>query len=99
MIRERGFTLIELLVAITLVAAITTGMLFAMRASLTTMDKVDSRLISNRRVMSVNQILSREISGVMPVTGECGNGGGGVRPHTPAFNGTEQALQLVSSYS
>jgi len=91
---QKGFTLIELLVAITLVSAIATGMLFAMRTSLTTLDKVDSRLISNRRVISVNQILSREISGAMPVTGICGN-----TPHVPVFNGTGQTLLLVSSYS
>src|SRR5579864_366706 len=97
--RERGFTLIELMVAITLVAAIATGMLMAMRTSLTTLDKVDSRLISNRRVMSVNRILSREISGAMPVTGECRTAAGGIVPHSPALNGTDQTLLLVSSYS
>ncbi len=99
MTRQRGFTLIELLVAITLVSAIATGMLMAMRTSLTTLDKVDSRLIANRRVMSVNQILSREISGAMPVTGECRNAGGGITPHVPVFTGTDQTLLLVSSYS
>jgi prepilin-type N-terminal cleavage/methylation domain-containing protein len=68
---ERGVTLIELMVAITLVAAIATGMLMAARTSLTVLQKVDTRLQSNRRVMSVEQILARELGGVMPVMGDC----------------------------
>jgi len=77
-----------------LVAAIASGMLWAMRTSLITMEKVDARLDSNRRVMSVEQILSRQLSGVMPVTGDCGT-----IHHVPVFNGTDQTLHLVSSYS
>jgi len=96
---QRGFTLIELMISITLVAAISTGMLMAMRAGLLTLEKVDARLQSNRRVMSVEQILSRQIGGVMPVTGDCSNLAGGVTPRVPAFNGGDQTLLLVSSYS
>ena len=54
---QRGFTLIELMIAITLVAALSTGMLMAMRTSLITLEKIDERLKSNRRVMSVERIL------------------------------------------
>jgi prepilin-type N-terminal cleavage/methylation domain-containing protein len=97
--RNRGFSLIELTIAITLVAAISVGMLMTMRTSLLTLDKVDSRLQSNRRVMSVEQILSRELGGVMPVTGDCSNSSGNVTPRVPIFNGTDQTLLLVSSYS
>jgi prepilin-type N-terminal cleavage/methylation domain-containing protein len=93
---QRGFTLIELMISITLVAAISAGMLMAMRAGLLTLEKVDARLQSNRRVMSVEQILSRELGGVMPVTGQCGNAGG---PLVPIFNGADAGLLLVSSYS
>ena len=64
---ERGVTLIELMIAITLVAALSTGMLMAMRTGLLTLQKTDDRLQANRRVMSVNQILSRQIGGVMPI--------------------------------
>jgi prepilin-type N-terminal cleavage/methylation domain-containing protein len=93
---QRGFTLIELMISITLVAAISAGMLMAMRAGLLTLEKVDARLQSNRRVMSVEQILSRELGGVMPVTGQCGNAAG---PLVPIFNGADAGLLLVSSYS
>jgi prepilin-type N-terminal cleavage/methylation domain-containing protein len=97
--QESGFTLIELMISITLVAAISAGMLMAMRTSLITLEKVDNRLQSNRRVISVEQILSRQLEGVMPVTGDCRNAGGGLSPRVPVFNGTDQTLHLVSSYS
>ncbi len=96
---QQGFTLIELMISITLVAAISAGMLIAMRAGLLTLEKVDARLQSNRRVMSVEQILSRELGGVMPVTGDCGSAGGGVTQQVPVFNGADAGLLLVSSYS
>lgn len=86
---ERGVTLIELMIAITLVAALSTGMLMAMRTGLLTLQKTDDRLQANRRVMSVNQILSRQIGGVMPIPGACG----------PIFNGDSQTLRLASTYS
>jgi prepilin-type N-terminal cleavage/methylation domain-containing protein len=96
--RERGVTLIELMIAITLVAALSVGMLMAMRTSMITLEKTDSRLQLNRRVMSAEQILSREISGVMPVLGDCLNASGGVA-RLPIFNGTGQTLHLVSTYA
>lgn len=91
-----GFTLIELMVAITLVAGISVGMLMAIRTSLLTMQKVGDRLQSNRRVVSVQQILSREIGGVMPVAGQCGLEG---PPNIPIFSGTSETLRLVSVFS
>jgi prepilin-type N-terminal cleavage/methylation domain-containing protein len=92
--RERGFTLIELMIAVMLVSAISVGMLMAIRTSLIVLQKTDDRLQSNRRVMSVEQILSRQLGGVMPVMGGCGTGG-----TAPVFNGNQQTLHLVSSYS
>ena len=44
---QRGVTLIELLVVITLVAAISTGLLMAMRIALNTMEKTQVRLEEN----------------------------------------------------
>jgi general secretion pathway protein J len=96
--RQAGVTLIELMIAITLVAAISTGMLMAMRTSLITLEKVDARLQSNRRVMGAEQILARQIGGLMPVMGDCAGSGGAVG-RFPVFNGTAQTLHLVSSYS
>jgi prepilin-type N-terminal cleavage/methylation domain-containing protein len=87
---EAGVTLIELMIAITLVAALSVGMLMAMRTSLLTLEKTEGRLQSNRRVMSVERIMSRQIGGLIPVAGRCPG---------PVFKGTPQTLQMVSSYS
>src|SRR5271166_3577858 len=81
---ERGVTLIELMIAITLVAMLSVGMLMAMRTSMITLEKTDARLQLNRRVMSAEQILSREIGGLMPVMGDCLNPSGGMG-HMPIF--------------
>jgi general secretion pathway protein J len=91
---ERGFTLIELMVAVTLVAAIATSMLFAVRTGLLSLSKVDGRLMANRRVMSAERILAREIGGAMPVVGGCSDGS-----RMSIFNGADQTLHLVSTYS
>src|ERR1700690_4297207 len=47
----RVFTLVERMIAVTLVAAILTGLLMAMRTSLTAYQKVSTRLEDNRRAM------------------------------------------------
>ncbi len=96
---ERGVTLIELMIAITLVATLSTGMLMAIRTSLITLEKTDARLQSNRRVMSAQQILSREISGIIPVMANCAGGEGGNLVHALYFTGTSQTLHMVSTYS
>jgi prepilin-type N-terminal cleavage/methylation domain-containing protein len=90
---ERGFTLIELMISITLVAALATGMLMAMRTSLLSMEKINARLQFNRRVMGMERILTRQIGGVMPVMSDCEAG------RIPIFLGTPDSLRLVSSYS
>ena len=90
---QRGFTLIELMIAVTLVAAISTGMLLAMRTGLMTLEKVDTRLQDNRRVVALQQMLVRQLSSVIPAVGQCG-------PNRAAlFSGTAQALRMVTSYS
>src|SRR5580692_11985961 len=78
----RGFTLIELMISITLVAALATGMLMAMRTSLLSLEKIDARLQFNRRVMGMERVLTRQIGGVMPVVSNCGT------TLNPIFRGT-----------
>jgi prepilin-type N-terminal cleavage/methylation domain-containing protein len=91
--KERGFTLIELTISITLVAALATGMLLAMRTSLLSLEKVNSRLQFNRRVMGMEHLVSRQLGGVMPIVGNCGD------TPTPVFQGSPDLLRMVSSYS
>jgi prepilin-type N-terminal cleavage/methylation domain-containing protein len=95
-LQQRGFTLVELLISITLVAALSAGILMAMRTGLQTLQKLDDRLQSNRRVLNVQQILQHQISNAMPVQGACGSADG---PSVPVFTGDSQSLVLVSSYS
>jgi prepilin-type N-terminal cleavage/methylation domain-containing protein len=95
---ERGVTLIELMIAISLVALLSAGMLIAMRTSLLTYEKTSHRLESNRRAMSVQQILASQIGGIMPVQGQCSSTQG--PPITiPFFGGTQESLRVVSSFS
>jgi general secretion pathway protein J len=91
--RQRGFTLIELMIAITLVAALSTGMLLALRTSLLSLEKINSRLEFNRRVTGMNKVLTRQIGGVMPVTSDCASA------RIPIFRGMPDSLRLVTSYS
>jgi prepilin-type N-terminal cleavage/methylation domain-containing protein len=95
---ERGVTLLELMIAVTLVAALSAGMLMAMHTSLLTYQKVSQRLDSNRRVMRIEQILTRQLAAVMPVPAVCTTSGGGV-VQSASFSGTENTLRLVSSFS
>jgi prepilin-type N-terminal cleavage/methylation domain-containing protein len=96
---NRGVTLLELMIAITLVAGLSTGMLMAMRTSLLTYDKTAKRLESNRRFVKTQQMLSDQISAVMPVQGVC-LGDAGQTVGIPSFlSGSEGMLRLVSSYS
>jgi prepilin-type N-terminal cleavage/methylation domain-containing protein len=90
---NRGFTLIELMIAITLVSALSVGMLLAMRTALLTLEKVNGKLEFDRRVMGASQIATRQIGGVMPVSTDCG----GAR--IVMFRGNEDSLRLVTSYS
>jgi len=92
---ERGFTLVEMMIAVTLVAAIITGLLMAMRTGLTAYEKVNRRLEDNRRMMGLEQALQRQFGGMSPATGYCGVNG----PKVAAFNGDAASLRFVSSSS
>jgi hypothetical protein len=90
---ERGVTFLELIIAVTLVAAIVAGLLFAMRGSLLTYEKVTGRLEEDTRLMRMSQALARQIGAAIQTTGACGAG------RVAVFNGDAQSLRFVSSYS
>jgi prepilin-type N-terminal cleavage/methylation domain-containing protein len=96
---EAGVTLIELLIAVTLVAMLSTGMLFAVRAGLMTMEKSNSRLMANRRAASVMRILEAQVDGIMPVKTQCITAADSPAQIVPFFQGDQQALRFVSNYS
>jgi general secretion pathway protein J len=93
--RTRGFTLVEMMIAVTLVAAIITGLLMAMRTGITAYEKVNRRLEDNRRVMGMDQALHRQFGGMIPMAGYCGLNG----PKIAAFNGDAASVRFVSSVS
>lgn len=90
---EAGFTLIETLIAITLLSAVVTGMLIALNNGLLTLDRVDERLLANRRAVGMDALLHNQIAGAMPVAGFCSKVRG------PIFRGQSSAMLMVSSYS
>ena len=95
---QRGFTLVELIISITLVSLISVGMLTAMRTSLMTLDKTRARLDDNRRTAGLEQMMTRQLGGAMPVMGNCATSAGLIG-QVPIFSGTPQSLDFVSSYS
>ena len=84
----------ELMISITLVAAIATGMMMAMRGGLLSLNRTQTRLDENRRALGVQRILSLQLAGAMPARTGCA---GEFSPF--AFRGTATALQMVSTYS
>ena len=95
---QRGFTLVELLISITLVAAISAGMLAALRMGLVTMDKITTRLDDNRRALGIERMLVQQIGGAMPMQASCATADG-FSGAIGVFSGNSQTLRLVSSYS
>lgn len=88
-----GLTLIEMIIAVTLVAAIITGLLMTMRTGLAAYEKVNQRLEDNRRAMGLDQALHRQLNGMMPVAVTCPTG------LLSVFVGEPQSLRFVSSSS
>ena len=97
--REAGVTLMELLIAITLLSMLSVGMLIALRVGLSAMNKADSKLMSNRRVASVERILEEQIGGIMPVTADCQPQAEGPPARIAFFEGAAESMRLASTYS
>jgi general secretion pathway protein J len=97
--RARGVTLIELLIAVSLLGILSTGMLMALRVGLNALDKTNTKLMANRRSMSVTQILRSQIGGFMPVGADCFPSPGQPPVKIAFFEGRDQSMRLVSSYS
>ncbi len=91
---QRGVTLVELMIAVTLVAVISGGMLFAMRTGLMTYEKITQRLRINRLSINTAQILNHQLGSLIPAMGDCPGGA-----PIPLFIGTPETLRVVSSFS
>lgn len=96
---QAGFTLIELLVSITLLSLLSLGMLFAMRVGLDAMGKTNRHVISNRRVLGVEKILTAQIAGFHPAKGLCAITPQSPPAEVPFFQGEPETMRFVSTYS
>jgi len=94
-----GVTLLELLIAISLVSLLSTAVLVALRVGLNAMEKTNSRVIQNRRVLGAQRILEQQIAGMIVTVAECGIQTGGPVAELPFFQGQPQTMRFVSSYS
>jgi Prokaryotic N-terminal methylation motif len=96
-IRTTGVTLIELLISITLLSLLSAGMLVALRVGLNALDKTNSKLMANRRSVSVQRIVRSQIAGFIPVRADCPLE---LRAAAiPFFQGEPQSMRFVSGYS
>ena len=96
---ESGVTLMELLIAVTLLGVLSVGIVISLRVALSAMNKADSRLMSNRRVTSVQRILEQQVESIMPVTADCLPVGDGPRRTISFFQGEAQSMRFASTYS
>lgn len=95
---RRGLTLIEMLIAITLVSLLSTGILYAMRLGLGALEQTNRKFTDNRRVLGSLRVLYEQLAGVVPAQVQCK----GLNLGDPAplfFQGTQESLQFVSSYT
>ena len=96
---QRGVTMLELMIAITLLSALSTAMLFAIRIGLNSLGKTNTYFTDMRRVIGVDRIVTEQIAGYIQVAGMCG-GAQGMQPRPVLmFQGDPQTMRFVSSYS
>ncbi len=96
---EAGVTLMELLIAVTLLSLLSGGIVIALRIGLSAMNKADSKLMTNRRVASVERILEQQITSVMPVTADCRAASEAPATRIAFFQGEPESMRLASTYS
>jgi hypothetical protein len=95
---QSGITLVEILIAVSLLSLLSVGMLMAMRLGFSTMDKVDSRLVKNRRVVNTRGIIESEIDGFVFTLADYSPQPNDVR-QIPFIQMEPQSMRFVTSYS
>lgn len=93
-----GVTLIEILIAVSLLSLLSVGVLIAMRIGFNTMDKVDARLVSNRRVSYARRIIENEIAGFTYTLADWQRQPGSMQA-LPFYQWEAQTMRFVTSYS
>ena len=95
---EAGVTLIEILIAVSLLSLLSVGILIAMRVGFNTMDKVNSRLLADRRISYARRILEGEIAGFTYTTASW-HPGTPMNRIVPFTQWEPQTMRFVTSYS
>jgi prepilin-type N-terminal cleavage/methylation domain-containing protein len=97
---QAGVTLVEVLIAVTLLSLLTLGMLFAMRIGLSSLAKVDDKLMTNRRVVGAQRLLENQLEGLMPAKlVNCGKIYFTPTSGPVMFQGDQRSMRLVSTFS
>lgn len=96
--KRSGVTLIEVMIAVSLLSLLSLGILMSLRVGMGALDRTNRRLMNNRRVAGTQRILAEQLAGFMPVVALAGPPPGG-HVKVPFFEGREQAMRFVSSYS
>jgi len=94
-----GVTLIEVLIAVSLVSMLSVGILMALRVGMSAMGKANRRLMDNRREVGARRIIEAQLAGLMPVIAIFSPGSEATGVKIPFFEGREQSMRFVSSYS
>jgi prepilin-type N-terminal cleavage/methylation domain-containing protein len=97
--KRAGVTLLELLLAVSLLGLLSAGILTALHTGVNAMGKANARLMDNRRMVSVQQILDEQIAGFIPVMAGCLVGDGRPPIAMPFFQGEPRSMRFVSSFS
>jgi general secretion pathway protein J len=95
---QAGITLIEILIAVSLLSLLSVGILISMHLGLSTMDKTDSRLVRNRRVVNARKIIESEIDGFTFSMANFMPEPNAIRV-VPFFQAEPQSMRFVTSYS
>ena len=97
---QAGVTLLEMMISMVLLSFLSVGILFAMRVGLQSMEKTNTRLMANRRVVGSQRVLEAQIRGLMVVPAECSaNPGMSINGRISFFQGQPQVMRMVSNYS
>jgi prepilin-type N-terminal cleavage/methylation domain-containing protein len=94
-----GLTLIEVLIAVSLVSLLSVGILMALRVGMSAMDKANRKLMDNRRAVGARRIIEEQLAGFIPVIAVFSPSSGATGMKIPFFEGREQSMRFVSSYS
>ena len=98
--RRRGMTLMEVLIAVSLVALLSTGMLFALRAGIGSVESINRHVQTARKASGAQRILEQQFASLMPVVAPCRTGAALDSGAASAFfDGEPNVIRFVSAYS